>query len=95
MKLLILICFINLLFNAARFLRAVWKWLTIGTFPRVKWDDGKVKWRLSHTDTGASYRVLLNLQTPARRREERERHAEWVERMRADYNMDFSHTLPS
>jgi hypothetical protein len=96
MKLFLIILLANLL---APFLRGVlgaaWKSLTTAKFPLVKWDDSKVLWRLSQEENGARYRVILNLQTPWRRREVRQQHAKWVERMKVDYNMDFSHTLPS
>jgi hypothetical protein len=62
-------------------------------WPLLKWRDSKLELRTWHEGSSASYRVVLNLQTPARRRELRRQHEEWVGRMDKDYGMDFSHTL--
>jgi len=96
MKLFLILLLANLAASFLQgFLGAAWKSATPGVFPRLKWEDSKLMWRtsLSPNDNGASYKQLLNLQTPARRRELRQQHAEWVARMDRDYGMDFSHTL--
>lgn len=60
-----------------------------GEFPLYKWRDGQAFKRVSDR----TYIRIINLQTPGRRRQLRKEHAQWVARMKNDYNMDFSHTL--